>query len=706
MRATAARFVGVILATALVLVPLPTFAATSQEVRTDALTARLVSAQDGVPEGAKTISAALHLKLGKGWKVYWRSPGEVGIPPSIDWTGAENVANISFNWPAPHRFTAFGIENFGYEGEVAFPLQVELAEPGKAATLAGVVSLLVCSEVCVPSDFTLSLQLLPGGGIDQSAAKLIATWSDKIPMEAQAAGIRTSRVHIDDGRTSLTVALEHGGTFDQPDVFPELGDGNALGKPDIRANSNVIWAQFPILSVNEATLSAPAITVTDPSGLAATLTPEVVASAPAPPFALAGEKRSVMQMVGIAAVALLGGLVLNVMPCVLPVLSIKLSSAVKMQSRDVVSVRLGFLAAAAGVMVFMIGLAAILYGLQAVGVRVGWGVQFQSPIFLSIMVIILSLFTANLFGGFEISLPLGLQSGMANVGGRHGHGGDFLTGMFAAVMATPCSAPFLGTAVAFALSGRGVDIAVVFISMGLGLSLPYLLVAARPGIVTRLPKPGRWMIGIKAMMGVLLGVTALWLLWVLVGVAGPWPSATLAALSILLMLIVSWARLGARMRWSSAALVAVLALGAPALVPSVVSQAQPDVEKIAWITFARADIAQRVSRGEVVFVDVTADWCVTCKANKALVLEREPVLSALAEIGVTPMQADWTRPDEKILRYLERFNRFGIPFNAVYGPGAPEGIVLSEILSSQAVLNALERARENTPTARLLRLAD
>ncbi len=676
------------------------WAKTSEVVSTPAVSAKLISVQDAVAQDTSTIIAGLDLVLGAGWKTYWRSPGEVGLPPQIDWSGSENIENVEVLWPAPIRFTAFGIQNFGYSDEIVLPLQVQLEQPGQPVTFDAKVSLLVCSEVCVPQDFSLNLSFPSGTGIDGDSAMRISNFLARVPVEGKDARLSSATVHLDENYTELTVSLRSSLPFEEPDVFPELGAGTALGKPDIRLGDGgrILWARFPVLSHDNTRSENQILTVTDSSGRAFTVTPERVGIPPAPPFRFDVLAPGIDQIVWIALVAFLGGLILNVMPCVLPVLSIKLSSALKLQGRDQLAQRRGFLAAAAGVMVFMWSLAAILFALQRLGVVVGWGLQFQSPVFLALMLIVLSVFSANLLGLFEISLPSRLQTRLANAGRGHEYVADFLTGMFGAVMATPCSAPFLGTAIAFALAGRGVDLLVVFTFMGLGLALPYLIVAAAPRLVAYLPKPGRWIIGLKLVLATLLAATAIWLFWVLVGVAGTKVAVIVAASLTGLVLVLSFGQRVTQLRWYGTGLFAVLPIIAAAMLPHPnIVQEKPDIHD--WIAFDRAQIARLVSRGEVVFVDVTADWCLTCKANKALVLDRDPVLSALRSDEVTRMQADWTRPDEAISRYLETFNRFGIPFNAVYGPGAPDGIVLSETLSSSAILQALEEARLKSPVA-------
>ncbi|WP_305969763.1 MULTISPECIES: protein-disulfide reductase DsbD family protein [Mameliella] len=669
-------------------------AASSDEYQSTPLTARLVTAQDGIPEDAGSLSAGLHLRLNEKWKTYWRSPGEVGIPPSVDWSGSENVKDIEFLWPAPTRFTAFGIENFGYAGEVVFPLRVALEDSGAPAILRVRVKLLVCSDICVPEEFSLGLTLARGTGIDRGAAELIGKYADRVPDDADAGGVLAAEAFIDDDLKEFLVSVRADEPFRSPDVFPELGTGIALGKPDIRLGEQkrLLWARLPILAADPGSLEAPRITVTDGTDRSFTVLADRATQELLPPYRRAATNPDTLEIVWIAAIALLGGLILNVMPCVLPVLSIKLSSLVRHSDIPRSRLRTGFLASAAGAIGFMWGLALVLWGLQRLGMSVGWGLQFQSPLFISIMIVVLLIFSANLFGTFEFSLPSDLQTRLAAAGGREGYSTDFFTGMFGAVMATPCSAPFLGTAVAFALAGRGVDILVVFTALGLGLSAPYLAVAAFPGIIAFMPRPGRWMLSVKLGMGVLLLTTALWLFWVLAGVAGMRSVLTVAAFSSAGILAVSIPRLRLQFKWPVAAASFVLALVVGPYLQQPAAPKEGTKATLSWIPFDRGEIARRVSDGEVVFVDVTADWCLTCKANKALVIERDPVRKALESEGVTAMMADWTRPDERIARYLESYGRYGIPFNAVYGPAAPEGIVLSELLTSADVMDALARA--------------
>jgi len=392
-------------------------------------------------------------------------------------------------------------------------------------------------------------------------------------------------------------------------------------------------------------------------------------------------------LLGILPLALLGGFILNFMPCVLPVLAIKLLGVVEQGGRAGATLRWNFVATASGVILSFLALAAAMVALKAAGIAVGWGVQFQQPLFLVFMVALLTLFAANLWGFFEIPLP----SRLADLGARGDARsllGNVAAGAFATLLATPCSAPFLGTAVGFALAAGPLEIVAVFLALGVGLAAPYLLVAAFPRLAVGLPRPGRWMLLLRRMLGVALAVTALWLVSVLVGQIGLAAALAVAALMAVLAAALALLRApGPRRLAASAAL--VLAFLVPAILPSPSAPASSDAF---WRAFDRAEIDRLVADGRIVFVDVTADWCLTCKVNKELVIDAPAVRRRLGEPGIIAMRADWTRPSAIISAYLRSFGRYGIPFNAVYGPRLPRGRALSEILTPDQVLRALADA--------------
>ena len=310
------------------------------------------------------------------------------------------------------------------------------------------------------------------------------------------------------------------------------------------------------------------------------------------------------------------------------------------------------------------------------------------------MALIVTLFACNLLGFFEILLPTRL-SWVAGIGTEDSHRGHFLTGAFATLLATPCSAPFLGTAVGFALSRGPGEILLVFSALGLGLALPYLLVAAVPRLATALPKPGPWMIVLRRILALALLATALWLASVVAAQIGLLPAAVLTAA---LLGLVIWLGLGRRFNWRTGRIRPVAAaLSGIALLTAVAWQIGDDKSNRAiaenWVPLDRAAIARHVAEGRTVLVDVTADWCITCQVNKRLVLDSEEALTKLLDMDAVLMRGDWTRPDVSIANYLASHGRYGIPFNAVYGPSAPEGILLPELLNQSALTTALDRAQ-------------
>ena len=667
-------------------------ATTSDAFRSERVTARLLAAEDAIAPGARTVSAGLHVDLTGDWKTYWRTPGEVGLAPEIDWSASENVADARMLFPAPTRFRAFGIENFGYKDEVVFPIEIVLRDPGRPARLRGSVTLLVCETICVPEAFGLSLDLPAGDGdasVDRKAATLIARYAERVPERAPV----EAQASLEADRLVVAIRPAFDAVPTTLDLFPEF-EGGAFGPPDIRADaSGSVWGSFPIVrepvaSEGAITLAGSLAPITVPVALGDTapLAPEGATAFSVEPSATASA--SAFAMLGLAFV---GGLILNAMPCVLPVLSLKLAGAAKLRAADARRVRGGFLATAAGILAFVLVLAILLLVLRGFSVAVGWGVQFQAPVFLATVVAILVLFGLNLLGVFEIALPERVNTWIGARGGS-GYAGDFATGAFAALLATPCSAPFLGTAVAFALAGSAVQLLGIFVLLGLGLAAPYLLVAAVPRAVALLPAPGPWMVALRRILGVLLLGTAVWFVSILAASVGVVVAGVALALALAGALVIR-----DRDRPIVRALGAIALLLAIA-VPTLLAR-EPEIalasdrSEFVWEPFDRAAIAPAVARGEVVFVDVTADWCLTCKANKASTLSRGPVADRLAAEDVRALRADWTRPNDDIRRYLNANERYGIPFNAVYGPGAPDGIVLSEVLTQSGVLEALERAR-------------
>lgn len=662
----------------------------------DHVRVRLVSAVTGTAQ-LKEIPLGLDVTLDDGWKTYWRAPGDAGLPPALDWSGSTNLAAADLLYPAPRRISVLGIDTFGYKHHVLFPLDVHLKQPGAALDAKLKLDLLVCAEQCVPYTFKLDLDLPAGAAVATPEAQEIAAARAAVPDNGRASGLDVTKVEEVSfkGAPALSVEARAREPFAQPDLAVELGTEIGLAAPHVSLSDGGHAARFVLPLLRHL---PPGVHLTGRDARVTLF--DGARAAEARREVLRGA--SVIQedpgpsLAAMLALALLGGLILNLMPCVLPVLSLKFISIVGHGGQAPRHVRASLLATAAGIVVSFLGIASALYALKSAGKAVGWGLQFQQPGFIAGMAVLVTIFAWHLLGLFEIPLPRAVARAASRLGPERGLVGAFVTGLFATLLATPCSAPFLGTAVAFALAGEAPILFGIFLALGLGLALPYLAVAAVPHLAARLPKPGRWMLTLKRLMALPLMATAVWFLTILAAQAGLAVAlATGVAILAVALLLIARDRLPQTPRRAVAPMVLVLTLGAmiaAEALPNVAARASDDSDDtIAWTAFDRARIRGLVAEGRTVFVDVTADWCLTCKANKRLVLA-QPDIAARLNKGAVSMKADWTRPDPAIGAYLASYGRFGIPFNIVYGPGAPAGIVLPELLSSSDVTAALDRA--------------
>jgi len=676
---------------------------------------RLIAATE-TTGAAKQTTLGLHFKLKPGWKIYWRSPGDAGFPPQPDWSKSENLKSATLQWPAPTRFSILGLETLGYKDEVVLPMTVERLDASKPLSVAGTVRYLTCSDICIPYDAEVALTLAVGG-IDAPAkpsrfAHLINRYQVNVPGPGSRHGltVQGAETWTAGKDTFLRVTLSSTMALKKPDLFPDGSNVLVFSKPTVDIDPDGLKARLTVKAFGASEITGPnqkslvgqnlTLTVVDGKRSAEkkfTVTAALGGVAPVT------EKDAATPIIVILALAVLGGLILNLMPCVLPVLSIKLLGVVGHGGGETRTVRLSFIASALGIVFAFMVLAAALVALKAGGMAIGWGIQFQQPWFLIAMVLVVTAFACNLWGFFEFRLPMWVGDLGEHSSHVHGLGGHFLQGALATLLATPCSAPFLGTAVGFALARGSVEIFSVFAALGLGLSLPYLCVAAFPGMATRLPKPGPWMVTMKRVLGFALAATGVWLLSVLTVSAGLQTAAFVGALTVagVALLFVSRRQTGrsASALLAAAVLAAFLAPGwlgersGPKEIESLfVYGGQSQKFDGLWTAFDEAAIPKHVAAGKTVFVDVTAEWCITCLVNKGLVLGNDKVLAALRRDNVIVMQADWTRPDPAISSYLARHERYGIPFNAVYGPKAPKGIMLPELLSQDAVLDAMKEA--------------
>ena len=651
--------------------------------------ARLIAHSTAIDPISSATPLGIELRLEAGWKTYWRSPGDAGLPPEIDWSGSENLGTAMVQWPVPERETLFGFETFIYHDRVVLPVIASAVDPARPIRLRAHIAYLVCEVLCVPAEATLALDLDPPPGVPTSLAGSISSFAARVPNHA-VGDIEVERTLLTEGHDGLVleVAVRARTPFMNPDLLVEGPRPLRFGKPRFDPAPDRLSGIFIIpvgVTGNRAAL-----------GTAMPFTFTLIDHGSEPVRTLESDQTVAGVTVStfggtlgaILLLAFAGGFILNLMPCVLPVLSMKILGVVTHAEKPIRSVRLGFLATAAGIIVSMQALAGVAVAAKSAGVAVGWGVQFQAPVFLAAMVVIVAVFASSFLGNAELTLP-GRVATLAGKGPRDGLWGAFFAGVFATLLATPCTAPLLGTAVGFALARGATDIVFVFTALGLGLATPYLLVAFFPSLARALPRPGRWMGWVRIVLGAGLAATALWLLTSLVAQAG----LVIAAISGLAALAaaIAFAYRGKQKALILFALVACgIAIAAPLALPwkaaSTIATEGP------WRPWDRVEAINQVAAGKTVLVHVTAEWCINCKVNRALVLDRGAVAARLKNSGVVPMIADWTRADPGISRFLAGFGRYGIPFDVVYGPNAPAGIVLPEILTQYAVLAAFDEA--------------
>lgn len=655
--------------------------------------------------------AGLDIQLEEHWKTYWRAPGDAGQPISLTWDQSENISSVTLMDPAPTRYVEdWGLESFGYADQVVFPLKLTLKDPSKPATLTLGVEYTVCYTQCIPFSATVAYRFAPDLAISEPDTAKFEAYQRAIPGSNGSFGMTIESASIDEGGESptLTILAVSAQPFTQPDLFVEGPPLFRFPKPEVSIQNDGNKATFSIhyeQALGKKSLQNKELKLTLVNGehaIEASLIPEfhgpVTVAEPAknlPPMA----ENTMYSLPLILLFAFLGGLILNVMPCVLPVLSLKVMGVLKYGGSHPGQIRLGFLLSAAGILASFLGLAATVLFLQQLGEHVGWGFHFQEPAFLIGLSLILVLFASNLWGHFEINLPGKFGNKLAETSAeaeKHSVIGHFFTGALATLLATPCTAPFLGTAVGFALARGTEEVLLTFTFIGLGLASPYILIAFFPRMVSILPKPGAWMLTVKHLFGFLLLITAGWLIWVLSNQIGKLGAVIVLCLQLAILFKILLLRthplFGSRkIMFPVIALLAFLAFLTPRHFHHQESLTERETTEL-WQPFDESRIPNVLSKGFIVLVDVTADWCITCKANKALVLDTPEIEELLKQPNVIAMRADWTSPRPEITQFLNRHGRYGVPFNIVYGPEAPNGIPLSEVLTTGSVEDAIHQA--------------
>jgi suppressor for copper-sensitivity B len=653
-----------------------------------------------------TLLLGLRAQMAPGWKTYWRSPGVAGYGLNLNWEGSKNIKSAQILWPLPHRSpTQMGQVN-GYDRDVIFPIRVTVADLTQPVHVSVFVDMLVCDQAnCLPVMQPLTLDLpvgAPGEPKDGSPqATLLQQAMGKVPQH-EILGTRTlGTLHIQSVEVEASANLpptlhvvltKMQGVFskdDLPDLFLEMKD-KFFDTPRASLSKDQKTVQFSAPAYADAHRMPTFLP--DLAGKLVTLTIGYQHKAFEIEHVLKATSLGISSWGMMLLTAFIGGLILNIMPCVLPVLSLKILSVMRHGKGHNATVRQEFLATVSGIIFSFLLLASSAILLKISGHAVGWGVQFQEPCFLIGLIGILTLFTCNLFGFFEFRLPSFLSS-LGGTPRRESLLGSFLEGSLVTALATPCTAPFLGTALAFALS-RGIpEILSIFTAMGIGLAFPFLLVAFFPQFATKLPKPGAWMLKVKSTLGFLVIMTIIWLIYILIAEIGQTGASLVAMVMLVISLFLKKTRHGSearkKMAWLGASFLIATSFTLPAFVGSSPPIVSPSQKKI-WHPFEPDRIASYVKAGKTVFVSITADWCLTCQANKYFVLKSTDVLETLHNEDIVAMEADWTNHDPKITAYLQAFNQYGIPFYAVYGCQTPQGRFLGQLLTPQKVVDVLK----------------
>ncbi|WP_119679171.1 protein-disulfide reductase DsbD family protein [Indioceanicola profundi] len=721
---TARRRAGLILAGALIATA--TTALAANPVRTENVEAELTAEGAAVP--GQTLWIAKTQRIRSGWHTYWINPGDSGIATSINWELPEGWQAGDIVWPAPERFPIGPLVNFGYKDEVHLLVPVtvpETAVPGETVTLTANADWLVCEDICIPESAVLTLDVPVAAEPAQpspEAAALFAEARASLPVPSPVQANFTAGPDAHELRLELPDLGS--GRVESAFFFPEhWAVTPANGEQSFEAGPDGLRLTMPALPGTEMPETVTGVLVLTENldggqpvrqalAISAPVRKDAAAAAsPAggatggasgggePAMTQAAMDTAATGLLGALLLAMLGGALLNLMPCVFPVLSMKALALIR---HDAAHARTHGLAYTAGVLVCFAAVAGALIALRAGGAQIGWGFQLQDPLVVGILAYVM--FLLGLWMSGVYSLGGRVQGVGHSLATRGGYAGSFFTGVLATVVATPCTAPFMGTAIGFALLQPWAVSLSVFLALGLGMALPFLALTWSPALLRRLPRPGLWMDRVKQALAFPLYATAVWLVWVLSIQAGP--NAVAAVLGGMVLLGFGAWLFGVTREspgmWRTggsvlAGIALVLALVTTAQVPAVATPASgltPGVKdaKADHEPFSEARLEELRAEGRPVFVNFTAAWCITCLVNENTSLGSASVKQAMAERGVVYLKGDWTNRDAEIARVLERFGRNGVPLYLLYRPGEAEPEVLPQLLTEGIVLEALAKA--------------
>lgn len=676
--------------------------AKSAVVSTGQVRAELLAwAPEGV-EAGKPVWLGLQLAHQPDWHTYWKNSGDSGLPTLLEWQLPAGITAGDIAWPTPKKIPIGNLANYGYENTVLLPVPLTVA-PGFNATQLDVrlkAAWLVCRKECIPQEGEFTLSLPVKGSTAASGQAFQATFeATPKPLPTGSSQIEVSSNTLQVQLAGLPTAL-HGKTLA---LFPETAGVIEPAAPWQQAWQGGLWtAQLPlssqrtespqqmplVVALGEAAyrIAAPVKGEWPAAAAVATVSPALEAALKA--NAAAGSAPSLSLLAALLG-ALLGGLILNLMPCVFPVLAIKVVGFVHVKNQ---ATRLATgLAYTAGVVLSFLALGAVLLGLRAAGEQLGWGFQLQSPAVVAALAALFTLLGLNLAGVFEFGNLL--PGRVTNLQSKNPTINAFLSGVLATAVASPCTAPFMGASLGYAVGLPALQALAVFGAIGIGMALPYLLASAVPAVARALPRPGAWMVTFKQLMAFPMFATAVWLVWVLGQQSGIDGAGALLALLVLMALAI-WALSlrGAARNMIATFSIAIGALGIWAIGPNIIKpvNSPPAAVSARWQDWQPGRVEQLAAQGQSVFVDFTAAWCVTCQYNKKTTLANAAVLADMEAKNVALLRADWTRRDPAVTAALALLGRSGVPVYVIYKPGSAP-VVLSEILSVDDVRAELAR---------------
>ncbi len=672
-----------------------------------------------------TILAGVDLKMESGWHTYWKNPGAAGQATEIKWQLPPGVTAGEIQWPLPEKLPPIEVTTYGYKDEVMLlvPLKIETNFPAGEINLKANVSWLECKEVCIPANQDVEAKLNIGSETKTSAdTATIESWKSKTPTSLTNWNFLVRAWWEKSSTNDLRpLAIEFGPTvqtvtfiYDKPDFFPNSSDQfevqaatEIIDKWHLRKLVKIYSGDWPkeisgVLVVEQGSQKLGfdvTVPIADKAPAGETISSATNQSS-APP------SQSLWQML---LYAFIGGLILNIMPCVLPVIALKILGFVSEARSSPRRVRALGGIYAVGVLFSFLVLAAIVIGVKAAGHQAGWGMQFGSPIFIVCLTTLVTLVALNLFGVFEIAVGGKILDAAGNLASRHGASGAFFNGVLATTLATPCTAPFLAPALGFAFSQSAATIIFIFLTVGLGLASPYVLLSWNPAWLKFLPKPGAWMEKFKIAMGFPMLATVIWLYEVAASSYGKnvlWLGVFLVVVAFAAWIFGEFFQRGRKCK-TAAAIVTLVLLGvgyAFALekeldwrtaMPEADANAslKDSPDGIDWQRWSPEAVASARAAGKIVLVDFTADWCLTCQVNKKTSIEISSVRQKLKDLKAVALLADYTHFPGAITTELNRYNRAGVPLVLVYPKNADaEPIVLPEVLTPGIVLDALDRA--------------